>query len=155
MSDPLYRKELLRLAADATGAGRLAGPHGSATRHNPACGDRVTVDLRLEDGHIAALAHHTQACVLAQASAAILGTQAQGLDRSGLQALADAVAAMLQGGPAPSAPFEAFSAFDGVTDHKGRHTCVLLPLKAAVEAFENSEMAEPGAQRAKDEPVAR
>ena len=26
MSDPLYKKELLRLAADATGAGRLTVP---------------------------------------------------------------------------------------------------------------------------------
>ena len=58
MSDPLYRKELLRLAADARGAGRLTRPHGTATAHNPACGDRVTVDVALEDGRIAALAHH-------------------------------------------------------------------------------------------------
>lgn len=155
MSDPLYRKELLRLAADATGAGRLPGPHGSATAHNPACGDRVTVDLRLEDGRIAVLAHHTQACVLAQASAAILGAQAQGLGRGDLQALADAVAAMLQGGQVPAPPFEAFSVFDGVASHKGRHTCVLLPLKAAVEAFENSAATEPGAERAQGQPVAR
>ena len=28
--DPLYKKELLRLAADATGAGRLAAPDASA-----------------------------------------------------------------------------------------------------------------------------
>jgi NifU-like protein involved in Fe-S cluster formation len=155
MSDPLYRKELLRLAADATGAGRLPVPHGSATAHNPACGDRVTVDIRLEDGRIAALAHQTQACVLAQASAAILGAQAPGLSRGDLQALADAVAAMLQGGQVPAAPFEAFSVFDGVASHKGRHTCVLLPLKATVEAFENSAAAEPGAERAQGQPVAR
>ena len=30
MSDPLYRKEVLRLAADAAGAGRLPDPHGTA-----------------------------------------------------------------------------------------------------------------------------
>jgi NifU-like protein involved in Fe-S cluster formation len=155
MSDPLYRKELLRLAADATGAGRLPEPDGSATAHNPACGDRVTVDIRLEDGRITALAHHTQACVLAQASAAILGTQAPGQDQSGLQSLADTVTAMLQGGPLPPAPFEAFSAFDGVAGHKGRHTCVLLPIRAALEAFENSDAAEPGAQRAEGQAASR
>jgi NifU-like protein involved in Fe-S cluster formation len=155
MSDPLYRKDLLRLAADATGAGRLPEPDGSATLHNPACGDRVTVDIRLEDGRIVALTHHTQACVLAQASAAILGVGSQGLDRNGLQALADAVTAMLQGGQAPPAPFEAFSAFDGVASHKGRHTCVLLPIRAAIEAFENSELSEPGTQRAEDQSAIR
>ncbi|MGZ5927311.1 MAG: iron-sulfur cluster assembly scaffold protein [Rhizomicrobium sp.] len=144
MSDPLYRKELLRLAANAAGAGRLDAPHGSATAHNPACGDRITVDLRLEDGHITALAHHTQACVLTQASAAILGEQARGLDQAALQALAGDVAAMLNGGAIPSPPFQAFGVFDGVAGHKGRHTCVLLPFKAALEALEISEPPKPG-----------
>ena len=144
MSDPLYRKELLRLAADATGAGRLEHPHGSATAHNPACGDRVTVDIRLEDDRIAALAHHTQACVLAQASAAILGEQAKGLDRAALQALAGDVAAMLNGGAIPPPPFQAYGVFDGAAGHKGRHACVLLPFKAALEALEISEPPKPG-----------
>jgi NifU-like protein involved in Fe-S cluster formation len=144
MSDPLYRKELLRLAADATGAGRLEAPHGSATAHNPACGDRITVDIQLEDGRITALAHHTQACVLAQASAAILGGQAKGLDRAALRALAGNVAAMLNGGAIPSPPFQAYGVFDGVAEHKGRHTCVLLPFKAALEALEVSEPPKPG-----------
>jgi nitrogen fixation protein NifU and related proteins len=145
MSDPLYRKELLRLAADAAGAGRLDHPDGSATAHNPACGDRITVDIRLEGGRITALAHHTQACVLAQASAAILGAEAPGLDRAGLQALAENIAAMLHGGAAPSPPFQAYGAFDGVAGHKGRHTCVLLPFRAALGAMGISEPAEPGA----------
>ena len=144
MSDPLYRKELLRLAADAAGAGRLVHPDASATTHNPACGDKVTVDVRLENGHIAALAHHTQACVLTQASAAILGSHALGLDQVGLQALADQVAAMLEGGDAPPPPFQSFGVFDGVAGHKGRHVCVMLPLKAALEALDASDPAKPG-----------
>ena len=142
MSDPLYRKELLRLAADAAGAGRLTHPDASATAHNPACGDRVTVDVRIANGHITELAHHTQACVLAQASAAILGAQAKGHTPAELRALADHVTAMLQGGPAPHPPFSAFGVFDGVMEHKGRHVCVMLPFKAVLEAL--SEMTEPG-----------
>lgn len=143
MSDPLYRKELLRLAADAAGAGRLAHPDASATAHNPACGDRVTVDVRTADGRIIELAHHTQACVLTQASAAILGAEAKGHTPAELRALADHVAAMLQGGPAPPPPFSAFGVFDGVAGHKGRHVCVMLPFKAMLEAL--SEAAKPGA----------
>ena len=145
MSDPIYRRELLRLAADAVGAGRLEAPHGSATLHNPACGDRVTVDITLENGRIAALKHHAQACVITQASAAILGAEAVGLDRAGLSGLRDRVAAMLEGGPVPPTPFQAYGAFDGVAEHKGRHVCVLLPLEAALEALEILETAEPGA----------
>ena len=145
MSDPLYRKDLLRLAADAAGAGRLAHPDASATAHNPACGDRVTMDVRMKGGHIAELAHQTQACVLTQASAAILGGEAAGMSRADIQALADQVATMLQGGPPPSSPFSAFAVFDGVAEHKGRHVCVMLPFKAVLEALADSETAKPGA----------
>jgi NifU-like protein involved in Fe-S cluster formation len=139
MSDALYRKDLLRLAADAAGAGRLAHPHASAMVHNPACGDRVTVDLVLENGRIAALAHSTQACVLTQASAAILGADAVGLNRKEIAALADSVRAMLKGGPVPMAPFDAYKVFEGVAHHPGRHTCVLLPLEALLQALEMLE----------------
>ena len=145
MSDPLYRKDLLRLAADAAGAGRLTQPDASATAHNPACGDRVTVDVKMENGRITALAHQTQACVLAQASAAILGAEAPGLSPADVQALADKVAGMLQGGPVPAPPFSAFGVFDGVAGHKGRHVCVMLPFKAVLEALAVSETAKPGA----------
>lgn len=145
MSDPIYRRELLRLAADAEGAGRLEAPHGSATLHNPACGDRVTVDVTLENGRITALRHTAQACVLTQASAAILGAEAVGLDQAGLRTLRDSVAAMLEGGQVPSPPFAAYGAFEGVAEHKGRHVCVLLPLQAALEALDILEPAKPGA----------
>ena len=89
MSDTLYNKALLRLAADAAGAGRLERPDASATLHNPACGDRVTMDLQVAEGRISALGHHTQACILTQASAAILGTAAIGASRAELESLAE------------------------------------------------------------------
>ncbi|MEI9886796.1 MAG: iron-sulfur cluster assembly scaffold protein [Rhizomicrobium sp.] len=144
MSDPLYKKELLRLAADATGSGRLAVPCETGRAHNPTCGDRVTVDVAVADGRIVGLAHHTQACVLTQASAAILGAEICGLDRAEVAALHDAVGAMLDGGPAPPAPFDVFEVFDGVATVKSRHKCVLLPIEAVLAAFDASESGEAG-----------
>jgi nitrogen fixation NifU-like protein len=134
--DPLYRRELLRLAADATGAGRLPAPDASGSAHNPACGDRVTVELRLEGGRIAALAHQTQACVLTQASAALLAGAAAGQDRAGLVRLGLSLKAMLAGGTPPS---PAYAVFDGVAGHPGRHACVLLPVEATLKALENAD----------------
>jgi nitrogen fixation NifU-like protein len=136
MDDPLYRRDLLRLAADARGAGQLARADGVGTAHNPACGDRVTVELTLEAGRITALAHQTQACVLTQASAALLGDAATGQDAAGLARLAEGLKAMLAGG-APPAP--AYAVFDGVAGHAGRHVCVLLPVEAALKALEAAE----------------
>lgn len=138
-SDPLYRKALLRLAADATGAGRLPSPDATATAVNPACGDRITIDVTLAEGRLAALAHDTHACVITQASAAILGAHAAGRSRDELAALKGAVTGMLKGGAAPAVPFADYAVFDGVAAHPGRHSCVLLPLTALLDALESSE----------------
>src|SRR5215469_9114164 len=106
MSDPLYRKEILRLAADATGAGRLPHPCSTGRAYNPACGDRVTIDVALENGRITGIAHDTKACVLTQASAAILGSELLGLDREEVAALREQIVQLLKGGDVPTAPFD-------------------------------------------------
>lgn len=144
--DPLYRREILRLAADATGAGHLPAPDATGTAYNPACGDRVAVELALSDDRVTALAHTSQACVLTQASAALLAGAAPGQDRAGLAALAEGVRAFLKGGPAP----QGYGVFDGVAGHAGRHVCVLLPFEAALKALESTEE---GAERPQGQPA--
>lgn len=140
MGDPLYKKELLRLAADAVGAGRMPSPDATGEAFNPACGDRVIVDLALKDGRIEAVAHDTKACVLAQASASILGNALKGASQKDVEALTNDLAAMLvTKSRAPAPPFEAYGAFEGATEHRNRHRCVLLPVEAVLAAFEASE----------------
>jgi nitrogen fixation protein NifU and related proteins len=145
MSDPLYRKELLRLAADAHGAGRLPAPHATGHAYNPACGDRIIVDLSLANGRVTEITHDTKACVLAQASASLLGQSLRGADRIAVEELRAAVISMLEStGPAPANPFADYAAFDGAVEFKSRHRCVLLPLDAVLEAFDLAKMREPG-----------
>jgi len=140
MSDPLYKREILRLAADAHGAGHLDGPHLHGSAHNPACGDKIEVDLTLAGDRITSLAHVTKACVLAQASAAILGRDAKGLSRSDIQKLRTRVKAMLANeADVPLPPFDAYGAFDGVAPFRNRHACVLLPIDAVLAALETSD----------------
>jgi NifU-like protein involved in Fe-S cluster formation len=143
MSDPLYKKELLRLAADAVSAGRLPHPDASVTARNPACGDAVTMELAFQGGRIESVAHQTHACILAQASASILGGALVGLDRAAVTSLKESVRAMLTGGAAPAAPFGAYASFDGVAAHTSRHACVLLPFEAVLAAFDDLETAKP------------
>jgi NifU-like protein involved in Fe-S cluster formation len=137
MSDPLYDKPLLRLAASAIGAGRLSDFDAEGSAHNPACGDRVSVTIRTgESGRILALAHEVHACVLAQASASILGAHAQGSDQEKLRTLRDEVAGMLRGEVAISAPFADYAVLKPAAIYRNRHACVLLPINAVLNALE-------------------
>lgn len=141
MSDPLYRKEILRLAADAIGAGHLAGPHVTGTAHNPTCGDKISVELQINDsGRVSAIAHDAKSCVLTQASASILGQSLNGASREDVEVLANDIANMLvTKSSAPKPPFDAYAAFEGAVEHRNRHRCVLLPLEAVLAAFDESE----------------
>ncbi|HEX3484605.1 MAG TPA: iron-sulfur cluster assembly scaffold protein [Micropepsaceae bacterium] len=137
MSDPLYAKELLRLAANAAGAGRLDPFDAQGVEHNPTCGDKVSVTLRLDgNGRVTAMAHETNACVLAQASSSILGAQLSGADRQKVQELRVAVETMLHDGPPPPAPFADYAVLTGAALYRNRHVCVLLPIDAVLRALE-------------------
>jgi NifU-like protein involved in Fe-S cluster formation len=128
---------LLRLAADAHGAGRLGGLHVTGYAHNPACGDKVTVDLELAGGRIARIAQETKACILAQASASILGWNLQDKNRNDVERLRTTLTAMLAAhGAAPSPPFDAYAVFDGTIEFPSRHRCVLLPIEAVIAAYD-------------------
>ena len=136
MSDPLYAKDLLRLAASATGAGRLAAFNAEGSAHNPACGDRIAVTLRLDDdGRILEIGHETSACVLAQASASLLGAHLEGSDEASVRRLRSDVSAMLRDGSVPALPFSGYSALSGAAPYRNRHTCVLLPIDAVLNAL--------------------
>ncbi len=92
--------------------------------------------MAIEDGRISAIAHDTKACVLTQASAAILGGEIAGLTRQEVAELHKSVGEMLAGADVPKAPFDVYRAFDGVVDHRNRHRCVLLPIEAILSALD-------------------
>jgi NifU-like protein involved in Fe-S cluster formation len=136
MSDPLYAKDLLRLAAAATGAGRLQAFDAEGSAYNPACGDRIAVTLRVDDaGRIVEIAHETSACVLAQASASLLGANLEGADEASVRRLRADVGSMLREGDVPEPPFSGYSALSGASPYRNRHTCVLLPIDAVLDAL--------------------
>lgn len=139
MSDPLYAKDLLRLAAAANGAGRLAAFDAEGSAYNPACGDRVAVTLRLDgDGRIVGIAHETSACVLAQASASLLGAHLTGADEASVRRLRGEVGTMLREGAVPLPPFSGYSALAGAAPYRNRHLCVMLPIDAVLNALNAS-----------------
>jgi len=138
--DALYHDALVRLAREAAGAGRLAAPSAAVERDNPLCGDRITVEVRIEAGRLAALAHRVRGCLLCQAAASFLGRVAPGADAAELAAGRDQVAALLAAGaPVPEGRWREAAVFAPVGGVKSRHRCVLLPFEALAEALERGK----------------
>ncbi len=132
----LYHQALVRLARAADGAGRIEGATAGATVDNPLCGDRVTVEVRLAGGCVAALAHRVRGCILCQASASLLGRAAPGRTPAELAGAQAALAALLRSGaPPPQGPFADLAFFAPVRAVPSRHRCALLPFEALARAL--------------------
>ncbi len=134
MSDQLYQEQIVALAKARIGAGKLENPTKSARRDNPLCGDRVTIDIRLDgQGKIAEIAHQVRGCLLCQASASALSSIAVGRDAAGIAAVRhEAERAVGREEGEAAGPFTAFAP---VAAHKSRQECVLLPFEALKDAL--------------------
>ena len=133
----IYNARMLRLAAEAAGAGRLPDANASAEIVNPVCGDRIRVEVRTDGVRIAALGYEVHACVLTQASASLLGRHACGRTMAEIRAVAQRVEAMLhEHGTAPAGVWSDYAALEPVRAHKSRHDCVMLPLRALLAALD-------------------
>ncbi len=140
MIDQLYQKAILKEAAAATGSGALSNPDLRLTVHNPLCGDRITVYLKLEDNKVSAFSHDTKACVLCQASASILAECSIGETEQNIQAVYDSLKQGLSDKDLddkiwPEEKWKILNIFHPVSDHKNRFTCVTLPFESILKAL--------------------
>jgi len=135
MSDELYQRAILDRAKAPAHAGRLQTPDASATVDNPLCGDRVTIDLKLDGGRITDVRHHVRGCALCQASAAVLAEAAIGRTAADIKSVREQLKSMLGGSDAPSGPWQELGIFTPVRRYKSRHECVLLPFDALSQAL--------------------
>lgn len=134
--DDLYHPRILELAADMPHVGRLDAPDGASTKVSRVCGSVVSVELKLTDGKVSAIAVHPKACALGQAATAVLAMNAIGATPDEIRAARDGLCAMLKdGAPPPGGRFWELRHLEGVRDYPPRHTSTMLAFDAAVEAL--------------------
>lgn len=137
--DDLYHPRILELAADMPHVGRLDAPDGASTKVSRVCGSVVTVEFKLQDGHVSEIAVHPKACALGQAATAILAMHAIGASPQEIIAARDALRAMLKdGAAAPQGRFWELRHLEGVRDYPARHASTMLAFDAAVDALQQA-----------------
>ena len=86
MSD-MYTERLLEHYRQPRNKGHLEDPDLAAEEYNPLCGDRVTVEARVEDGRIVEARFEGRGCALCLGAASILTELLQGRRLEELRAL--------------------------------------------------------------------
>ena len=115
------------------------GANRRADGHNPLCGDRVAVHLRLADGVVEDVGFQGAGCAISTASASLMTQAVKGKSTAEVQKLFDAFHELLTGDPHQEVDAERvgkLAVFAGVREYPVRVKCATLPwhtLRAALE----------------------
>lgn len=140
MIDDVYNAHILELAGNIPRIGRLEAPDASATAHSKLCGSTVTIDLKVEDGHVSDFAHEVKACALGQASSSVMARNIVGATPDELRTVRNEMRAMLkENGAPPQGRFADLKYLEPVRDYKARHASTMLTFDAVVTALDEIE----------------
>ncbi|MCY4590312.1 MAG: iron-sulfur cluster assembly scaffold protein [Alphaproteobacteria bacterium] len=134
--DGLYHRDIITLARRGRDRGRLDAADRSARADNPLCGDRVTMDLDLDNDRIARIGHRVRGCALCEAAAEIIAEEAVGVTESEVAAVRSALQDYL-GGESGDPLWEQLKIFAPVSRVPSRHECVLLAFDAVLRALKS------------------
>ena len=136
VSEPLYTRDILRLAASLGEPGGLERVDGEAVRRSPTCGSTISVAVMMADGRVAALSQRVEACAFGQAAAALMEAGAPGTSASEARAALAAVERWLRGDDKAADAWPGLDVLAPARARPGRHGAILQPFQALAAAIE-------------------
>ncbi len=143
MSDlrDLYQELILDHGRRPRNFGPLADATHEAVGHNPLCGDRITMHLRLDGDTIGAASFEGQGCAISQASASLLTEAVRGKKLPDVMSLFRKMTALVTGRDEDVAHEDTvelgkLAVFEGVRQYPMRVKCATLPWHTLHNAIE-------------------
>jgi nitrogen fixation NifU-like protein len=138
----LYRDVILDHNKQPRNFGRLDPCDGSADGHNPLCGDRLHVTLRLDGDRISDIRFDGKGCAISVAAASLMTEAVSGLRRQQVAELSDIVHQLLTDHQyTPAADIGKLAALSGVREYPVRVKCAALCWHTLQAALEHSGQA--------------
>jgi nitrogen fixation protein NifU and related proteins len=123
----LYRDVILDHNRQPRNFGRLEPADGRAEGHNPLCGDRLSLTVRLNGERIEDIRFEGKGCAISTASASLMTEAVKGKDRQAARELFAKVHALLtQPDAAPNGSLGKLAALAGVREFPVRVKCASL-----------------------------
>jgi len=133
----LYRDVILDHNKRPRNFGRLDPADAHADGHNPLCGDRLSVFVKMNGNRIEDLRFEGKGCAISTASASLMTEAVKGKDKSAVSQLFEKVHSLLtQQGVEPTPDLGKLAALSGVREFPSRVKCASLcwhTLNAALE----------------------
>ncbi len=139
MADPkaLYQEVILDHNRKPRNFGALVDASHHAEGHNPLCGDRISVSLRIDGERIDDIAFQGESCAICKASASMMTVNVKGKTRADAETLIREFRDMATGklDPGGAHHIGRLTVFAGVRDLPTRVKCAILPWHTLHAAF--------------------
>ena len=140
----LYRDVILDHNKRPRNFGQLENPDARADGHNPLCGDRLTLSLKLDGDRVEDVRFEGKGCAISTASASMMTEAIKGKDRATIDALFTKVHTLLtEQNAVPSPDIGKLAALSGVREFPARVKCASLCWHTLNAALEQSDAAKP------------
>jgi nitrogen fixation NifU-like protein len=138
----LYRDVILDHNKRPRNFGQLTPCDSSAEGHNPLCGDRLTLTLRLDDNRVSDIRFEGKGCAISTASASLMTEAVKGLDRGAIERLHDSVhRSLTEQDYVPPTDLGKLAALTGVREYPARVKCASLCWHTLAAALQRSPQA--------------
>jgi nitrogen fixation protein NifU and related proteins len=123
----LYRDVILDHNKRPRNFGKLESSDSHADGHNPLCGDRLTVFLKMDGDRVEDIRFEGKGCAISTASASMMTEAIKGKDRADIGQLFDKIHSMLTRQDAVADPsLGKLAALSGVREYPARVKCASL-----------------------------
>ncbi|WP_142505617.1 Fe-S cluster assembly sulfur transfer protein SufU [Melghirimyces algeriensis] len=138
--DDLYRRVIMDHYQKPRNKGKIEDGSVTVDLNNPTCGDKISVQMRIEDGKIEEAKFLGEGCSISLASASMMTEAVKGLSVDEALLLVERFSQMMQGEDIDTEefPLEDIEALQGVTKFPARIKCATLAWKALEKGAKES-----------------
>ncbi|MBO7745286.1 SUF system NifU family Fe-S cluster assembly protein [Paenibacillus sp. MWE-103] len=137
--DDLYRRVIMDHYKNPRNRGSLDDDSLTINLNNPTCGDRITLQLQVEDDIVKQAKFTGEGCSISMSSASMMTEAVKGKTTEEALALAEKFSSFIKGEIAEFDELEDIEALSGVTKFPARIKCATLSWNALRKGIEHQQ----------------
>ncbi len=128
--DDLYRRVIMDHYKNPRNRGKFEDGGLTVDLNNPTCGDRISLQLKVEDGIVKDARFSGEGCSISMSSASMMTEAVKGRTYEEAMDLANRFSSLMKGEPAEFEDYEDLEALSGVNKFPARIKCATLAWNA-------------------------
>ncbi|XEC96425.1 Fe-S cluster assembly sulfur transfer protein SufU [Paenibacillus tarimensis] len=137
--DDLYRRVIMDHYKNPRNRGTLEEEAVTVNLNNPTCGDRISLQLHLENGIVKQAKFTGEGCSISLSSASMMTDAVKGKTLEQSLQMAEKFSALMKGEPVEFEEYEDIEALSGVNKFPARIKCATLAWNALRKGIESQQ----------------